>query len=46
MQQPRGCEPVNRDVVGNPKSGPLGRRGSLPGDAGMKYRIVGLESWS
>ena len=46
MPQSRGREPVNRDVVGNPKSGPLGRRGSLPGDTGLKYRIIGLESWS
>ena len=46
MQQSRGHEPVNRDVVGNPKLGPLDRRGSLPGDIGLKYRIVGLESWS
>ena len=44
VQQSNGCELANRDIEGNPETGPWGRRGSMPGVTGLQYRVVRLET--
>ena len=44
VKQSKSHGPVNRYVGEFPRTGPLGRRGSMPGDTGLRYRDVGLET--
>ena len=44
VQQSNNREPANRDIEDNPETGPWGRRGSIPGVTGLKYRVVRLEA--